>query len=388
MGEYMKHLNSKLALVLALSSAMLTACGGSSSSSSGNAGDNGGDTNVLKTVTLDASAGGFGATKDNPKNKYTYFNLKTGQEVDLTDAAASQSSDWHIAFKRTATKLNGGVSGPASVKGLLVDAQDDYYENGKANASVFLNASREQEEGAIKDAAISAEATFTADTNKPNTTSDGGENSWWSYNASTHQVTANDDNWFLISGAAADSWVKGHVTAIDQANRGITMELFIQGKDETAFSQTPVTYTAAIGAAGGEKCYDIDTKAEVACDAAAATWDIRVEVSADGRAWTMWTNGGVYGTGKSQGSFATDTANQASYASKTNVPGWFTDKTGGVFSDKNWYAYNLEGKHKLWPNYRVYAVDTGTEKYKVQLLSYYSTEGVSGHITFRYMPAN
>ncbi len=83
---------------------------------------------TLGSVQIDATAGGFGTDPNDPANKYAYFNLDSGQVIELTDSEAAASENWHIAFKRTNVKLNGGVSGPASVKGVVADAQDDFYD--------------------------------------------------------------------------------------------------------------------------------------------------------------------------------------------------------------------------------------------------------------------
>ena len=55
--------------------------------------------------------------------------------------------------------------------------------------------------------------------------------------------------------------------------------------------------------------------------------------------------------------------------------------------DSNWYAYSLQGQHKIYPNYRVYVADTGSEKYKFQITSYYDPDdGTSGVLSLRYAP--
>ena len=104
----------------------------------------------ISKIELDATAGGISAKPDDPANKYTYFNLDTGKVVVLTDADADSSTDWHIAFKRTKGKLNGGASGPGEAKGADADSQDDFYNaDGSPNESVFLNATGESEPAAF-----------------------------------------------------------------------------------------------------------------------------------------------------------------------------------------------------------------------------------------------
>ncbi len=349
--------------------------------------------NATVTVQIDATAGGFGADPNDPANKYTYFNLDSGQVVDISDADAAVSGAWHMAFKRANIKLNGGVSGPGAARGAVADAQEDFYDAaGEPNVSVFTNATPESELAAFEAVTSADGLTFVKDRYIPYIKGDGTADGWWFYSGPPlHTVSANPDQWWLIKSAAGDSYAKFHVTDIVQASRDITLELFIQGAAASAFSTTATTWTAAIGAGGGSKCFDIDSAAEVDCATAAADWDLKVEVA--GRAWNIWTNGGISGSG-SGGAFGPfDATTAANYASGTTSPGgrdirrmYRQDSVGGIFKDNTWYAYSLQKNNKLWPNYRVYAVDTGTGFFKVQLLSYYDQAGVSGNYTVRYAP--
>ncbi|MCF6337986.1 MAG: HmuY family protein [Gammaproteobacteria bacterium] len=345
-------------------------------------------------VQIDATAGGFGAAIDDPANKYTYFHFKTGEVVALTDAQADTSNDWHIAFKRTAIKLNGGASGPGSVSGALADAQNDFYDaaTGDPDNSVFLNASANSELAAFNAVTNVNGLAFAEDRNIPYIKGDGTDAGWWLYSGPpAHTVSANPDQWWLIKSAAADSYAKFNVTNIVQTSRDITLNLFIQSTADNTFSTTASPWTAAIGSAGGSKCFDIDSIAEVDCTTATTHWDIKVEVA--GQAWNIWTNGGVSGSGNGGAFGPFNTAAIANYVSGQNSPGgtnitemYEQDSSSGLFKDNTWYAYSLEGNSKLWPNYRVYAIDTDTGFYKVQLLSYYDQAGVSGNYTLRYTP--
>ncbi len=351
--------------------------------------------NTSNTTTINATAGGFGTSPGDPANKYTYFNLATKAVVELTDAQAATSSDWHIGFKRTNVKLNSGVSGSANTKGAVADAQDDFYDaNGDPDNSVFLNATAASEVNSFDAVVDVSSLTFKEDRYIPYITGDGSSDGWWLYaGPPTHAVSANADKWWLIKSAAsnssANSYAKFHVTDIVQTSRDITLELFIQSISDSAFSTMPTSWTAAIGAAGGSKCFDIDTAVEVDCSTASADWDLKVEVA--DQSWNIWTNGGVSGSG-SGGAFGSfDTAGANSYVNGTNGPSgtsiarfYRQDSAGGLFKDNTWYAYSLQGNNKLWPNYRVYAIDTGAAKYKLQILSFYDDAGTSGHITLRH----
>lgn len=391
--------NSWKWLLMPLAGVMLSGCGGGGGNIPATPPANTGSNHnppagTTVTVQIDATAGGFGAGPGDPANKYTYFNFDTGREVDLDDASAVTSGAWHIAFKRTSIRLNGGVSGPGAVQGAIADAQNDFYDavTGEPNVSVFTNATADSELAAF-DAVTSADGlTFEQDRYVPYIRGDGTSEGWWLYaGPPTHAISANPDQWWLVRSAAADSYAKFHVTDIVQPSRDITLELFIQGAADSAFPATPTAWTAAIGASGGSKCFDIDSAAEVNC--ASPGWDIKVEVA--GRDWKIWTNGGVSGSGGGGAFGPFDTAAIAAYASGTVNPGgvditgmYRQDSAGGLFKDNTWYAYNIlkVSPPVLWPNYRVYVIDTGSGFFKLQLLSYYDQAGVSGNYTVRYAP--
>ena len=380
-------------IALALTAVALTGCGGGGGNGDDDTPGPNNNANVPEGVSIkqiDATAGGFGASADNPANKFAYFNLATNDVVELTDEEATASTDWHIAFKRTITKLNGGVSGPGTVTGAVADEQSAFYdEEGEANASVFLNANADSELNALVDVTDVSTLRFGSDRNIAAITGDGGEESWWLYNPQGHSISAGTDNWWLVRSSEGNSYAKFHVTDIVQDSRDITLELFIQEVDQASFSSTPVTYTAALGATGGSKCYDIDSSTEVDCETASDTWDLKIEVT--GRAWDIWTNGGVSGSGDGAafGPLNTETANEyvnaLSSPNDVSLAGLYgSDSSGGVFADDSWYAYGVQGGNSLWPNYRVYAIDTGTEIYALQVLSYYDESGTSGMITLRH----
>ncbi|MCC6645970.1 MAG: HmuY family protein [Polyangiaceae bacterium] len=150
----------------------------------------------------------------------------------------------------------------------------------------------------------------------------------------------------------------------------------------TAFSSTPLVHTATLGAGAGKACYSLREASEVPCDPAGTGWDWMVEVQ--GKTWAIWTNGGVYGAGDGAAFGPMDEAAAAAMAGADDIPGLFQDERGGAFLDARWYAYDAQGTHDVSANYRVYVVDTGAARYRVQLLSYYGADGSSGLLRLRY----
>lgn len=367
---------------------LIGACGDSGSDGEGGSGQ--GD--VENIVLIDATAGGSGASTTDPANKFTYFDLDTGTVLELTDAEAESDLDWDIAFKRTNTKINGGASGPASVSAALAEAQDDFYDaNGDAVSDRFLNATAETEQAIFDQMTDASALVFEQDANSPKI--DGslvGEDSWALYDSTDHSISAQPDAWNIVKSAAGNVFAKFHVTDIVQTTREITLELFIQQDGETEFSTTASNWTASIGEAGGALCYDLDTETEVDCDTLASDWDLMVEVSASGFEWNIWTNGGIMGEGAEGGAYGTIQTADFSYLGVGDGDDLFperyleADAPSGVFLENSWYAYNLKGNHKLWPNYRVFAIDVDGVIYKLQYLSYYDEAAVSGMLSIRY----
>jgi hypothetical protein len=74
---------------------------------------------VITVSGIDATAGGTSAKGDG-----AYFSFKDGIIIGLDDKSAQLSTDWDIKFKRFNINLNGGVSGPGSVKGYKTEETD------------------------------------------------------------------------------------------------------------------------------------------------------------------------------------------------------------------------------------------------------------------------
>ena len=392
-----KQLFASVLVMLAVGA--LSACGGSenkgtnddsAADSSSLDGGNSNNSSDVVTKTIDATAGGRGVAADDPANKYTYFNLATGEVVELTDVEAEFSTNWDIAFKRTNTKLNGGVSGAGSVSGAIADAQEDYYNaEGEPNDSVFLNATSDLELASLEAITNVSGLDFATDRYVPAIIGGYGEKSMWSYDRTTHTVSVVSDQWWLVKSSSGDSYAKLHATDLTKtdSSRDITLEYFFQASGESAFSTTPSTHTFNIPLDGGGICYDFDAAVEDDCTS--ADWDIKVEYA--NRTYNIWTNGGVFGdgdgaaTGPVEGSKVSDYVSGTLTSSDSNYSAHYSsDGIGGVFIDNGWYEYSLQGEHKLWPNYRVYAIDTGSAQYALQILSFYNKAGTSGWITLRY----
>jgi len=124
---------------------------------------------------------------------------------------------------------------------------------------------------------------------------------------------------------------------------------------------------------------DLDEPAVVEPDDPAkdSTWELSFV------GWDLFTNSGVSGSADG-GAFGPLAAPTFLLDEEPEYPFITTDKTGGAFL--GWYAYD-GSTHALWSRYHIYGVDTGTGRFKVQILGYYGeVQGapVTALYTLRY----
>ncbi len=353
----------------------------------------------IKSITINATS----------HSDYTYLNLETGKVLDLNAAQAAASTNWHMGFRRYGIILNGGASGPGTVQGALAAAQEDFYSDGEPNVEVFLAATAEQEEEHLLASYDLSSLTFVADA--PTAAIKGSkewtfsgadqilDEGWYFYNLNGHSITLNDENWWLVRSNTGESYAKFHATELSYSpatGLDVTFEFNVQPANTTQFTST-ATFDALV-ATDGAACFDFDADATVECTSSA--WDIKLEVKS--RQFNIWVNGGISGSGQGAAFGPLPTADADQYNNATMSPDGSTpivqhyeaDKNAGIFEDKLWHAYHLSNAHKLWPNYRVYIIDSDPEdadakKFAVQITNYYYNL-VSGHPTVRIfeLPGN
>lgn len=354
------------ALLSCLATLLLSACNGGSSSSDNTAQTPEPAGEQASSYTIDAS----------DTESYVYYQLDDlSTPLALTDQQASISTQWDIALRRTHIMLNGGDSGMSTIAGALAVEQASFYdEQGNPEANMFLNASAENEGEVAFNTPIDTQTlTFESDSNEAAITGYGG---WYNYNMTTHQVSANSDAYWLIRNQSGDSYAKINVTNIESLGRALntlTVTFDLQSSTDSGFSGSVIEKTFG-NIASAAVCYDIDQDAIVDCTESTA-WDLQFDPN-----FTIWLNSDVYGSGSGAIAYGQlDKATADSISDGNSVTHWIKDSTSGVFADHLWYAYNLTGAHKLWPNYRVYLLQKGGLYYKFQIRSYYSEAGTSGH---------
>ncbi len=166
-----------------------------------------------------------------------------------------------------------------------------------------------------------------------------------------------------------------------------------------SFSET-ATWQVTNLAPDSATCYDFDAKAESSCDG--DTWDIKFENQA--RSVKLWSNSGDSGAGMGGVFGLIDWSDLSRYTNATLDPDtgrdislhYNEDRSGGVFTAKPWFEYNLQGNHQLYPNNRVYMVTTDSSSamtdssvqqpiYALQIINYYNDAGKSGYPTIRWI---
>ncbi|MDF1628682.1 MAG: HmuY family protein [Alcanivoracaceae bacterium] len=372
---------------------------------------------VLAASALLAGCGGASTTQDaepqeqnyserqldaSDNTDYVYLNLDTNTELSLTAEQAASSTDWHVAFRRFSVQLNGGASGPGAVVGAIADAQTDFYDaGGDPLISVFTNATPESELGAFE-ATLAAPGSWTTDSVvtqlRGTSSTDGG---WYFYNPMNGVMSANTENGWLIRSGEGNSYARMRAQELTFATRsGNGVESFefafdvqVPGTDQLTGS---ATFSGSIPPAGGEVCFDFDADANVACSG--PLWDLKIAFF--GRDFYLRSNGGVSGAGAGAvfGPFEWDEI--SSWTSATIEPSgssvvarYQEDVTSGIFDESSWYAYNLTGAHRLWPNYAVYLIDTNqaddaAPRYALQITGYYDATGASGYPRLRWRRVN
>ena len=310
---------------------------------------------------------------------FVYFDLETLSEVSLTEEEAATNTVWDVAFKRSGIYLNAANS-EAPVSAFFTGNNADFIDSeGKPVVDSFINATPESELDdftAVTTADIPAEADmFVADVTSNIIAS------WYNYNATTHQVSAAEDKYFVVY--SDDTLSKFSVSGFTQAGfalSDITITYANQTVADTEFASTTtdVTVNASEACSAYDAVYiDFDlgqTVAEtdawditLACNTDKTGISFGIDIAADSTAMQDFEN--AY-TGVAVESISYYDFQENEYTVK-------------AFDANPWYKYGVNGGHTLWSQYGVYLIQTETATYKLQMTSYYDAEGTSGSVSFR-----
>jgi len=357
----MKLSNTFLLISLAL---LMAACGGGSDKK----------TEVVieppvveESVVQGEIVGPF-TTGSTAEPKFVYFDLETQAMVELTTEEAASNTVWDIAFKRTGVYLNSHADN-------LVSAFDtgnnsDFIDaEGNAVADSFINATAETELDEylnVVTADIPIDDSVFVNDITSEILSD-----FYSYDSSTHLVSAADENYFIVnSDEAFTKFRTKSLTTDGRTIAAITLGLAYQSASDSEFStEMELTIDAALACTSGEDIYvDFDTQQTVT---SADSWDLHLPCTVDGD-----ISGGDFSLNIAEDAqalqdfsnyyAAIDATAVAYYGFKSNQ---YTVKS---FDNTPWYQYGLNGGHLLWSQFSVYLIKTPTSVYKFQITSYYN----------------
>lgn len=324
---------------------------------------------------LDETGDDFATFTVDAREAWAFVDLDGKTATQVTVADPTSSTAWDIAFLGTNVMLNGGAAGPGGVVGYCI------CQNAGATPAQIMAMTAESELAdfrAVTAASIPADdAEWEDDALAPAITG------WWSYDMTTHRVSADPSRAWKVRAAEETNpvYAKFRVVDIDaatatQQNAGrITIEFAVQ---PGAGQPMGPVQTAVIDVRNGRVYFDLAT----ASVSDASDWDLAFE------GYTIRLNSGVSGSGNAGAVLEIlETFEEMADASNAPASTYAADSYGGVFKARPWYRYNLTGNdHTIWPTYDVYLIKRGDEVYKLQIINYYNTVAEARHITARFAP--
>ena len=141
------------------------------------------DAGGVKTIFVDASAGGAQAAATNPR---VYLSLETATRVDVSDVDAATSTAWDLAVKRPVLFANSGDGGSGQGGAVLVAKPFDAVTAADGAAATFTPES-------FFDADCKAKVDQTG---AVKTSFDG----WYDYDQATNHLTPKTSTWIVKGG--------------------------------------------------------------------------------------------------------------------------------------------------------------------------------------------
>lgn len=322
-----------------------------------------GENGDFQTI-IDATAGGAFSTEP---HDFTYYSFSAKEVLEITDEQASSSNEWHVAFKRSEIRLNGGVSGPGRISGLnLTDGPDviamETFDD--------ITASDIPE----RDSFLSDGPAFAI-------------NQWYTYDSVSHIISAAGHVYELRTANGLSA--KFVVDSLEDAGRSDAGKISFRWVVDEGADLSGPDQSATVDVSGGAEVYfNLSTGEEVviADPTASNDWDLHFS------GYAIRLNGGLSGPGEAGAIPSFQSGLTFEDITIANEAGghYFADRAGSAFSTDGgeWYSYDST-THILSSKHHVYVIDTGVGLVKMQLLNYYrEVEGtpVSGFITFRWRP--
>ena len=141
-----------------------------------------GTSGAVRTVYVDASAGGFGVSDSYP---YTYLDLATATQVSITDKQAPTSTAWDLAIKRPVLFTNDGDGGPGMGGTIVVAKTFDQVTAADATGTFATESFVDKDCNAKTDPAGDILTTFSG---------------WYDYDQQTNVLTPHPTTTYVVRG--------------------------------------------------------------------------------------------------------------------------------------------------------------------------------------------
>lgn len=318
----------------------------------------------IRTLTVFA-AEGTAPGGEGGREAWRYYSLGDGKRVNLTDAEAAVSTAWHLAFKRSLIRVNGGVAGSAGIVGgcLLGPVEVGRDEFLKLTDADFI--ARFESVTAIPD-----DATLTGERIEPALFG-------WRVKEGGVYAAPVGKGW-KVRCADGTSFARMRVTDVAADGSAFTLRYAFQPEKGGALGDDK---KATVAAGEGFRFRDGATPPR-GFDHTGLDWDIRFDAATD----EVYCNSSVSGPGQA-GVLGSNKygAKWSELTDPSDCIVFFVDEYGALFRSPKWYRYNIDGNHNLHPNGAVYGLRAPDGDYTVQVYDYFEHKGSDvGNFRLRY----
>lgn len=157
----------------------------------------------VRTVYVDASAGGFGMDGTHPR---TYVNLETCTRVDVTDKQAPSSTAWDLALKRPVLFTNDGDGGSGQGGTLTVAKAFDQVTSADASGTFATESFVDADCNPKTDAVGDLTTTFSG---------------WYDYDQATNVLTPKPNTTYVVRGGTGKLYKVGIVGYYGEPDGGM-----------------------------------------------------------------------------------------------------------------------------------------------------------------------
>jgi hypothetical protein len=297
---------------------------------------------------------------------YAYYSFSLRDTVSVTDADAYDNSAWDIAFKRNYIKLNGGVSGAKGVVGI------DLASMGSPDSIDF---------DAVTDTSGISQSDWLEDYY------DLVVDEWYSYNPNTHQLSPTQ--YVYIIKDSDGKYIKLQVMGLSGGGQppdmGTVTFRYVYASSDNDVSGAPDTASLNVGSGTGYFDFSSGQEVSPVNPSSSTEWDIAFT------AYEIHLNSNLFGPGLVTAyPIYQELGDPTDFDIVTEAPtqsqGYFWDELGSVLTD--WYIYTGPPNHQLLSKDHIYLIKAGDSVYKLQIYSYYKSEGgapVSAWYTFKWL---